>query len=314
MSNLQYNTWDVIKPKILKDTGQEKNKKFSEWLDTKQHLNFYFTSHLWFRAFKIAHAVNNEDRDHFIVNSGLEGSGKTTLSLQLAAVIDPTFCLDRICYRPEQFIEGIEHSKKGQAFVLDEGNLFLFSREAMGSNNKIMVKLFALMRQKNLCVIVNVPNFYTVDSYIRDHRVRTLLEIPKRGYFKCIIGSGITQVSKDGNKYKRVGGVHLKDGTYFYGTFRKGIPEMNDITWETYSRYKQEEFDKFIQDIKGTVEDYSANSKYIGTKEASRILNTRQQLIADWCKAGRLKGVRIGGHWRIKREIVEKCLEKGLES
>ena len=76
-------------------------------------------------------------------------------------------------------------------FVLDEGNLFLFSRESMSDSNRNMVKLFALMRQRNACIILNVPNFFTVDSYVRDHRVGTLNYLHARGKYQCFVRKAI---------------------------------------------------------------------------------------------------------------------------
>ena len=68
--------------------------------------------------------------------------------LQIMAVIDPTFHSNRIMYEALNFIEYLKTCKAGQAVQLDEGNIFLFSRQAMSASNVNIVKLFTMVRQK----------------------------------------------------------------------------------------------------------------------------------------------------------------------
>ena len=60
-----------------------------------------------------------KDYDAFILTVGREGYGKSTLSFQAALYCDPTFCLDRVVFTAEQFIEAVQTAKQYEAIVFD---------------------------------------------------------------------------------------------------------------------------------------------------------------------------------------------------
>jgi hypothetical protein len=295
--------WEITVKQIYKEYGKE-DKKFYKWLLTRDYMGRkQMTGLLWRRAYSIWDNINNKDRDHFAVISGEEGSGKSTLSMPLASAIDPTWNLDRLCYKPDQFIELIEYSKKGDAIVLDEGNLFLFSREAMSGGNKIMVKLFALMRQRNLCVIINVPNFWTVDSYVRDHRTRSLFYIPKRGQTTCFVGKAIPIISYVGKKTKSVTGVKVPQSTYFRGCFSKKLPKV--VSEDEYRKHKAEHFQDFLKDIKEgiKVEERKPEAKLIRLTEAVKIVKgVGRDTIRNQVIQGEIRGKKLAGIWYVDKE------------
>jgi energy-coupling factor transporter ATP-binding protein EcfA2 len=213
-------TWEENVDKILRDCRSSKSNDFRNWLTKKKGMGApFFDSYFHKRLHNIHNAVNYHDSDHFIVLAGKEGCGKSTFAIQIASLLDPTFNINRVCFKMTDYIDRLRNSKPGQAFILDEGNMFLFNREAYSDDNRFMVKLFALMRQKNLITIICVPNFFTLDSYVRLHRVDTLIYISKRGKYIGYVKGAIKIVSKEGQRTNRMGGFKLRDGTYWPGYF-----------------------------------------------------------------------------------------------
>lgn len=307
-------TDDLTWPEIINKICRESNKdtpKYRKWLNDKSELgHLFFNSIMYSRCFNIQNALLNDDRDHFICVSGKEGSGKSTLGVQLASVISPNFRLENICFEPSQFIRGIKYSKPGDCFVLDEGNLFLFSRESMSDANRMMVKIFALMRQKNLCVIICVPNFFTLDSYVRDHRVDTLINIKRKGAFYCYVKGAIKIISKEGFKFKNIQGIRVPEGTYFAGGFIKEFPKINDIDSETYRKYKGQQFDGFLDELEAYARKREGDADYISVTDASKMMSVQGDLIRKLIHKGELEAVKMGSKWVVSKDSLVKRQNK----
>lgn len=297
-------SWGEITEKIMTECNNRK-PKFQKWLMSKEQLGgYFFNSLLYGRAYNIQESILHDDRDHFICVAGKEGTGKSTLAIQLASVIDPNFRLDKICFRPIDFIKGIRYSQPGDCFVLDEGNLFLFSRESMSDENRFMVKLFALMRQRNLCVIICVPNFFTLDSYVRDHRVDSLIYLQRKAHLYVYVKKAIQIISKEGAKYKQIRGIRVPHGTYFPGYFNRELPKLNDITVETYQKYKAQHFDQFIEDLEEAVQSKQGDPELISLKEASQLTGTHRKTLRAAITRGELPARRIGTKLLLDRRAV----------
>lgn len=299
-------TWEEIVEKVKSDCNIPSDK-FGEWLKLKGNLTggrLLFNSLLYGRLWAIMNSVTKDDRDHFIVVAGKEGTGKTTLAIQMGAVLSERFNLNSICFKPYNFIDNIDTSQKGDCIQLDEGNLFLFSREAMSGTNVDMVKIFALMRQRNLIVIICVPNFFTLDTYIRDHRVDTLINIEERGKFTCYFGKAIKIISKEGAKYKTIKGIKVPYGTFFDGYYNKLFPTQNDITFETYSQHKHNQFKDFITELKNNYTDIKENLLDMG--QATKISPLSSKTIKRMIQNEEVEGKKIGKKWFITKEAIEK--------
>lgn len=121
--------------------------------------------------------------DAFIVITGKEGYGKSSLAAQIALYCDNTFSLDRCCFTDEQFAEATEKAEKFQAVVFDETMGYLSSRGAMSKFNRRLIKIMSEMRSKQLFVILCIPNFFELDRYPAIHRTTGLIHIYKRSFF-----------------------------------------------------------------------------------------------------------------------------------
>jgi hypothetical protein len=165
------------------------------------------------------------------------------------------------------------------------------------------VKLFAVMRQRNVIVGICVPNFYTLDSYVRDHRVDTLIHIKSRGQYRCITGQGIKIVSKEGAKYKDINAAKIPYEYFFDGYFTKKFPEMNDITEESYKLGKGDHFNEFLEEMGGEVKT-EEKVKFITIKQAMKIAPLSYETYIRHIVSGKIKAKKMGSQWMIRREEI----------
>jgi len=299
-------TWKEIAHKIMKDCDCHK-PKFKEFLYSREYMqDMQFDAVQWRRLFKVWQDLNELDTDHPIVNTGVEGGGKTLFSVKQACIIDPDWSLKKLCYNAKQFLDIIKDAKRGDAIVPDEGNLFLFSREAMSNTSRFMVKLFSIMRQKNISVIINIPNFFTIESYIRDHRIKTLNWIYKRGNYKSFVGKGIRIVSSVGKRYKQIAGVKVPLQNQWSGWISGYWPPH--IKEEEYRKYKASHFQDFLEDMQAQlVKDDPQDPEFITIQQARKILPMCRETLVKHLKDKTISGRFIGGKWWVHRpSLLEK--------
>jgi len=122
-----------------------------------------------------------KDYDSFIIISGREGFGKSTLASQIALYLDRSYNIDRCTFTAEQFEKAVLGASKYQAVVFDETMGYLGSRGAMSRFNKRLIKIMSEMRSRNLIVILCIPNFFELDRYPAIHRSTGLLHVYQRG-------------------------------------------------------------------------------------------------------------------------------------
>jgi len=122
--------------------------------------------------------VKKMDSDWVFANTGEEGSGKSMLSLFIAKKLENKLNLkETIAFTMKEYIELVKkhRNNKGKVLIFDEAVSSFFSRESMGKFNRIITKLFIINRSFNHIHILNIPNFYYLDIYLREHRIKTLL-------------------------------------------------------------------------------------------------------------------------------------------
>lgn len=306
MNNQSYDdtlTWPEIVDIILRENEAEDDKKFKEWLMSKEGIGYNFSFRMWRAAYNVYKKLN-DDYDHFTVIVGREGKGKSTLGLKFCAAVSPTFSLKHICFSMEDFIQGLREAKPGDSFLLDEGALFLFSREAMSDTNRIMLKIFSIMRAKNLHVCICIPNFFTIDSYVRDHRVNSLFFVNDRGKLTVYVDKAIRIISKEGSRFKQVLGIRVPHGTFFYADFNSRFPVINDITGESYRRFKAENIDRFLAEAEKEANDLVKTKSLITVAEYGKMISMERRTIIKNIEKGILKGRRIGKKWFVDASEV----------
>ncbi|HIQ49974.1 MAG TPA: hypothetical protein EYH56_02135 [Nanoarchaeota archaeon] len=122
--------------------------------------------------------VLSMDSDWVFANTGEEGSGKSMLSLYIAKKIEKKLNLrETVAFTMKEYLELVKKHREnpGKVLIFDEAVSSFFSRESMGKFNRVITKLFIINRSMNHIHILNIPNFYYLDVYLREHRIKTLL-------------------------------------------------------------------------------------------------------------------------------------------
>lgn len=94
---------------------------FRKWFAEREKVGYLFDQTMILRCFRIWQDLQ-KGLDHFIVISGREGFGKTTLSFQIAAWVNPDgFDIGNVCYGAKSYIDIL--SKKAEEYTkgLDDG-------------------------------------------------------------------------------------------------------------------------------------------------------------------------------------------------
>ncbi len=154
---------------------------------TTNGLEYYIDGYLY-ENLNRAREVIKKDWDMIFCVDGYEGSGKSVLAQQMAAMVDEAFDIKRICFTPSQFKKAIYSANKFQAIIYDEGYSGLSSRATMSMINRTLVSMLTEIRERNLFVFVVMPCFFDFDKYVALWRSRALIHIYtgdnfQRGYF-----------------------------------------------------------------------------------------------------------------------------------
>lgn len=308
--------WGEITQKVLKETEQVNNHQFANWFRGKEYLgNYFFSAKLYLKLYNIYRHITTKDSDHFIVITGKEGWGKSTLAIQGAAVLSPEFNLGNILYGKKSFVNKVRALAmqkkecdgtyiKGQTFLMDEGNDFLFSREAMTPENKKIIRVLAKMRQLNACTIICIPRYKDLDRYIKDHRVDTLIIIEKDHKFTCYNKRAVEIITEVMYKGKQLHEIIVPHGTFFRGYFNKQFPLINDIK---DNNYRTNKLDDFIEGLGEIVENIQKedDSMYVDIKGAAKLIGLKSETIEKFVRSKRLEAKKIGRKWFISREYLK---------
>jgi len=172
-----------------------------------------------------AKRIIRKDWDMIAAVDGYEGSGKSVFTMQVACYVDTTMTLDRIVFTPKDFQKAVLGANKYQAVIYDEAYTGLSSRAAMSMVNRILVKMLAEIRQKNLFIFIVMPSFFDLDKYVALWRSRILFHVYtaddfERGYFAFYDIDKKKDLYIIGKKFYSYKGVKPN----FYGRFTNHYP------------------------------------------------------------------------------------------
>lgn len=148
---------------------------------TKEPREIYYAPSLLIALDRIKKKIHRYDQDYVAIVDGSEGSGKSVYAMQICYYVDPTFCIERVCMNPQDFIKAIKEAQPHQAILYDEAHGGLSSRGSLSAINKLIVSKMMEMRQKNLFVIICMPSFFMLDRYVSLFRAKVLFHIFCRG-------------------------------------------------------------------------------------------------------------------------------------
>lgn len=237
---------------------------------------------------KLRGLLKEKDLDWLHICIGYEGSGKSSLAMHLCRMVDPTFNVDRIVFSAEDFKKAVIKSKPNQAILVDEGALAFFSRDAMKSDVRESIKLLTFCRQYNLFICICSPSFFIIDQYIRQHRVKSVSRILKRGRFALYNYKKIKKIYRD----KFTGKIY-----YPKPNLKDSFPKFGDMElWNAYLEKKK----NVLYDPK------QHEDRMISTIEAGKIIGVSSETIRRYIIDKRLPATKIGTHNRISEKVLRK--------
>ena len=138
--------------------------------------------------------------DNIIIVTGFEGTGKSTNTMALAKIIDPSFpgkrikehpthrTVERIVFSAEGLDDAIQGASVGQVIVVDESILMMYSGNSTTGIQKKLVQLFTTIRKKRLTIFLVIPNFDTLQSFFAKSRSICLIHFytlgNRRGFYR----------------------------------------------------------------------------------------------------------------------------------
>ena len=116
---------------------------------------------------RIQEKIHKEDSMVLGILWGGVGSGKSVKAQHIGYAINKPKELDinKVAFDKDEFIEAVLDSRK-EVVIGDEGIALFFSRGSMTKGGRLMAELMAQCRQKNLCMIICVPELLSIDYLI----------------------------------------------------------------------------------------------------------------------------------------------------
>lgn len=253
------NTWSILS----KENESEADLIIDGYLKDKLDNIKYLQANNWDCLFTI---------------TGIEGSGKSTLSFICGQYLtDMTLTLDNIASGTQDAFNKLQKLPDKSTLIIDEAELMFASRDAMKKEQRNLIQILMIIRQKRMALILVCPDFFDLAKYIAVNRSRFLIRTYTdkklhRGYFAYW-----------GQKKKK---KLYELGKKNYGSYSK--PKADFVS--KFSDYKLP-FDKEYQDVKmkSLMEAFGRNDK---PEKAKKFIQNCPQ-----CKY----------EWESRRETTSKC-------
>ncbi len=241
------------------------------------------------------------DMDTRIIIAGESGIGKSTLALDIAENIDPTFTdnidlavKELVTFDIAEYMQAVNSKSAGSVLIMDEAGQAAHHREYMNAINIILSKTMQGFRYKKLVTIYNVPSIDMVDKDARS-LVHYLMFVDKRG--QAVVYRVIS--SRFGGKtiYKKI-----KDRL----NFKKPSVKL----WHRYEKKKfkvqQELYEQFAKTIEERAIKPITNVELINTINKSKDSYMKNERL----NVRKIQGLGIG---RERAETIRSMIERGIE-
>lgn len=144
-------------------------------------LEFYIDQNLDDALSVASKRVRGSNWDYVSIVAGIPGSGKSVLARTIAKRCDPNFNEDNIAFRVEGgvggFIEITNRVPNNSAVILDESFESLNSRVSMSPDFLRIINHLQIIRQKNLFIILCLPNFFDLSKSVAVFRASHLFVV-----------------------------------------------------------------------------------------------------------------------------------------
>lgn len=180
----------------------------------------------------LTRAIRNKMKqqyDFVLVIIGPEGSGKSSLAWFLQKEYHHSFGPDDNIFAPDEFRVKIRKAKKFRGKNIDEGAIVFFSGDASTREGRMSIKLLTGMRDYFQFCTICIPNFWILTKYIREHRVKAVLRIVKRGWVFYYGPKKVKKIKRDKRTLKTI---------WPDWDFRDSFPDASRLWPEEWEQYK----------------------------------------------------------------------------
>lgn len=133
-----------------------------------------YPSHLRFLRGNLARG-----RDNFLGIEGPEGSGKSTIGMNVVLDLKPDFSVDRdVIFTNDQLIQALDEGRKRQVYYLDEAVNIFYNRDWSTWEAKDLTRMARQMRVMESTWVAVIPDYEGLDPYLREKRIRTRIYQP----------------------------------------------------------------------------------------------------------------------------------------
>ncbi len=254
--------------------------------------------------------------DTVIVICGSEQIGKTRFALRLIwclykllSLKDENYSLDNTVFTGKDYRERMTTCTKS-IIHLDEAGVCLYSRQAMHPDNVLTNKKLMVCGYRHNVHILCLPDFFSIDSYIKNHRVACIIKIFKNNKFKTWCGN---------KKIKKIlyqKNYAVKSSSRGWWTEKDDTPEFKDFMKQY--RKKEHKFKSMSMEETEKDEEKQLNEKDIlkrtiyqmhtkgnvATDTIADSMDLSRRTVQRWIKEQTpddrpniyIKGVELGNH------------------
>lgn len=187
----------IYYPNIYDSTGKpmEVKDNFIGNSNGKPYVQ-YLSADLMDRMVEEMHENVSNHYDNLVVVTGPEGVGKSSCAWHICKKFDPEFNIkEGYVYDIGPWLEKLDKGEvKGKVFWFDEATNIASNRDWMKDMNKALIQLLEMLRSYNMTMVMCIPLLSRLDVYIRETRMRYLINCSerswdfdterKRGYFE----------------------------------------------------------------------------------------------------------------------------------
>lgn len=282
----------------------------------------------------IENRIYKKNKNFFMIVVGSTGSGKSYTALRLAELLDPSFNIDRCCFKALEFMKKIKELQnlsekeqekiRGKVVLWDEIGTQHNAREFMTISNRAINFFFQTSRYLNLIIIMTVPLLSFIDSATRklSHCIAETTGINSRTKMVSLKVKMLQVNVMSGKEFFKYLRYRKNNKTYSLRKIKVGLPsEKNRVPYEKRKKefgdwlydtginklekieYKDMKENKILKPLSPMQEKVRDLLIKMSVNKASKELNISSKVVYGHKVAMEKKGYLFKPVWKDKRVI-----------
>ena len=237
----------------------------------------------------------DDDFDYLLVVVGDTGVGKSNFGLHLVETWQKVIgkevngnLIEQVNVDKLKWLKKFKDLDALDINLFDEGAAGLGSKQYMERFSRTLEMLFQVVRYKRFFTVIIVPNFFRLNKFFREDRLRGLVHVNKRGEYKFYTRERILKLCQINERKV------IKNMKCVHPAFKGRFPKYEGNLLNAYDTMKDEGVERILNDvIKINEEDSGVKQKKIREKE---------EVIEWWIRKMYATG-KIRGHNKLFSEI-----------